>query len=57
MRTFKPGDLVKHVKTGHIGIVTDLPTSTSQAGTLGILTSHGPGRWFRSSCKVISEDW
>ena len=55
MRIFKPGDLVKHVKTGWVALVTDLPITTSQAGTLGVITSQGPGRWFMSSCKVINE--
>lgn len=51
----KPGDLVKHTRSGYVAIVYKLPRSTSDLGMVDVLTVEGPGKWSYTKCEVISE--
>jgi hypothetical protein len=51
----KPGDLVKHTRSGYVAIVLRLPRGTPDLGMVSVLTVEGPGKWSYSKCEVISE--
>jgi hypothetical protein len=57
----KPGDLIRHVKTGQTALLVKTWEEGHRSGVVEVLVSHGfefPAgicRWFRSSCKVINE--
>jgi hypothetical protein len=51
----KVGDIVEHVKTGDIALLTQLWSHGHNRGVIEVMHKGSLVRWFRTSTKVVDE--